>query len=242
VPAASGQRLSDELDRWLNSEHERSLGTLIEAVREKSFAVLFVVLLGVPALPLPTGGATHLFEAIAMLLALQLMLGREEIWLPSRWRNLRFDGDKRERFIARLIDAIRWCERWSRPRGRVLFGHRLTNVVFGALVLGGTVAAFVAPPFSMLDTLPALGVVVLSLGVLFDDAIIVAAGVAVGAGGIALVVVVGHAALQGIEEWVGLTAARRSVAWSPSDNTPSNPATPASARHPRIRKGDASDQ
>lgn len=205
--ATSGRRLSDELDRWLHSEHERTLGTLIEVAREKSFALLFVVLLGVPALPLPTGGATHLFEAIAMLLALQLMMGRDEIWLPSRWRNLRFEGDKRERFIARLIGAIRWCERWSRPRGRVLFGHRMTNVVFGALVLGGSVAAFAAPPFSMLDTLPALGVVVLSLGVLFDDVIIVAVGVAVGAGGIALLLVVGHAALQGIEEWIGVAAA-----------------------------------
>jgi hypothetical protein len=78
--------------------------------------------------------------------------------------------------------------------------------VFGALVLGGAVAAFVAPPFSMLDTLPALGVVVLSLGVLFDDVIIVAVGLAVGAGGIALLLLIGHAALQGIEEWVALGA------------------------------------
>lgn len=204
--ATSGPRLSDELDDWLNSEGERTLGTLIKVSREKSFAVLFVVLLGVPALPLPTGGATHLFEAIAMLLALQLMFGRKEVWLPGRWRNLRFEGDKRERFMVRLISAIRRLERWSRPRGRFLFGRRLTNVVFGALVMAGTVAAFVAPPFSMLDTLPALGVVLLSLGVLLDDAAIVALGVAVGAGGIALVLFVGAAALRGIEELIGVTA------------------------------------
>lgn len=170
--------------------------------------MLFVVLLGVPALPLPTGGATHLFEAIAILLALQLMIGRDEVWMPSRWRNLPFHGEKRERFISRLVATIRWCELWSRPRGRVLLRHRMTNVVYGALVLGGSVAAFVAPPFSMLDTLPALGVVVLSLGVLFDDAIIVAVGLAVGAGGIALLLVVGHAAVEGLEEWLALTSVR----------------------------------
>jgi exopolysaccharide synthesis protein ExoD len=135
------------------------------------------------------------------------MIGREEVWLPRRWRNLRFEGDKRERFMARLVKVIRRLERWSRPRGRVLFGRRTTNTAFGALVLAGTVAAFVAPPFSMLDTLPALGVVVLSLGVLLDDAVVAAAGVAIGAGGIALVVVVGRAALRGIEDLVGLTAA-----------------------------------
>jgi hypothetical protein len=36
--------------------------------------LLFVLLLGVPALPPPTGGATHVFEIIAVLLALELMV------------------------------------------------------------------------------------------------------------------------------------------------------------------------
>ena len=46
---------------------------------------MFVLLLAVPALPLPTGGATHVFEVIAMLVALQLIVGRRQIWLPARW-------------------------------------------------------------------------------------------------------------------------------------------------------------
>jgi hypothetical protein len=193
------ERLSDQLERWLHGKGDNTLGSLIDEFQEKSFAVLFVVLLGVPALPLPTGGATHVFEVIAMLLALQLIAGRDQIWLPQRWRNLRFDGEKRERFVRRLIAMIRWLERWSRPRGAILFGRRATNVVFGVLVLVGTIGAFVAPPFSTLDTLPALGVVLLSLGVLLEDAAIVVVGLAVGAAGIALVVVLGRAALRGIQ-------------------------------------------
>src|SRR5436305_859950 len=58
-------RLSDQLEAWLESEHDKSLGGLIGAFQDKSFAILFVLLLGVPALPLPTGGATHVFEVIA---------------------------------------------------------------------------------------------------------------------------------------------------------------------------------
>jgi len=42
----------------------------------------------------------------------------------------------------------------------------LSGIVFGLLVLGGSAGAFLAPPFTGLDTLPALGVVLLSLGVL----------------------------------------------------------------------------
>ena len=61
-------RLSDQLERWLNREGEKTLGGLVEAFGDKSFAILFVLLLGVPALPVPTGGATHIFEVIAVLL------------------------------------------------------------------------------------------------------------------------------------------------------------------------------
>lgn len=197
-PAPS--KVSDELERWLTSDGEKTLGSLIELFEQKSFAILFVVLLGVPALPLPTGGATHVFEIIAMLLALELIAGREDIWLPQRWRRLELAGEKQQRFIAALMKVIRWLERFSRPRLHFLFNHRLSNIVFGLLVIGGSLAAFVAPPFTGLDTLPALGVVLLSLGVLLEDFLVVLAALIVAAAGVALEVILGSAAIGGVEK------------------------------------------
>jgi hypothetical protein len=55
------------------------------------------------------------------------------------------------------------------------------------------VAAFLAPPFSGLDTLPSLGVVVLGLGVLLGDIVIAGVGAAIGTVGVALVVGLGKA-------------------------------------------------
>jgi hypothetical protein len=189
---------SEELERWLRQDGEKTLGTLVETFEEKSFALLFVLLLGVSALPLPTGGATHVFELIAMLLALQLIAGRDEIWLPERWRRTQLAGGRREAFIRKLMKMIRWLERWSRPRLPFLFDHRASNVVFGILVLAGTVGAFLAPPFSGLDTLPSLGVVLLSLAVIMKDALLAAIAVVVGAVGVALEIVLGSAAVHGI--------------------------------------------
>ena len=156
------------------------------------------MLLGVPALPLPTGGATHVFEIIAVLLAAQLVAGRDHIWLPRRWRDLQLAGDRQQRFLAALMRMIRRLERISRPRLRFLFDHRLSNIVFGLLVLGGSVGAFLAPPFTGLDTLPALGVVLLSLGVLLEDFAIVVAGLVVGVAGVVLEIVLGSVAIKGI--------------------------------------------
>jgi len=191
--------VSEQLEGWLGSDGEKTLGSIIELFEEKSFALLFILLLGVSALPLPTGGATHVFEVIAVLLALQLIAGRDEIWLPRRWRSIQLAGEKQQRFLARLMRTIRWLERLSRPRLRSAFGHRLSNIVFGALVTGLTVAAFVAPPFSGLDTLPSMGVVLLSLAVLLEDFALAVVAVAVGASGVLLELILGRAALHGLE-------------------------------------------
>ena len=199
-PPPAPKKISDQLERWLNSDGAKTLGSLIELFEEKSFAILFVLLLGVPALPLPTGGATHVFEVIAVLLALELIAGRDTIWLPQRWCALELGGDRQQRFLTALMRLIRRLERLSRPRLRFLFGHRLSNIAFGLLVIGGALGAFLAPPFTGLDTLPALGVVLMSLGVLLEDVVVVFAGLIIGAAGVVLEVVLGRAAIHGIEQ------------------------------------------
>ena len=200
--ADAPEPVSDALERWLAGDSPNTLEGLVELFGEKSFALLFVLLLGVPALPLPTGGATHVFELIAMLLAVQLIAGAERIWLPRRWRGMELAGPRRERFLSGLMKLIRRLERISRPRMRWAFNRRLSNVAFGLFVAGGTVAAFLAPPFTGLDTLPALGVVLLSLGVLLEDIAFVLVAVALTAVGVTLEIVLGSVAVGGIQSIV----------------------------------------
>jgi hypothetical protein len=204
-PTAAGEtrcapeKVSAHIERWLEGGGDKTLGALIDVFREKSFALIFILLLGVPALPLPTGGATHVFEIVAMLVALQLVAGRDKIWLPERWRKIELGtGGGRTRFLKALIKAIQWVERFSRPRLRFLFNHRASNAVFGLLVIAGSLGAFLAPPFTGLDTLPSVGVVLLSLGVLLEDLAVVALAVIVGGAGVLLEIVLGKAAVRGI--------------------------------------------
>jgi hypothetical protein len=197
--APSEERVSDQIERWLRGDGRKDLGSLIDLFGTRSFAIVFVILMALPALPLPTGGATHVLEVITALLALELIVGRQDIWLPKRWERLELGGGSRQKFVDRLVRVIRFFERFSRPRARWLFGHRLSGVVFGLLVLGLTVAAFFAPPFSGLDTLPSLGVVILALGVLLEDLILAAVGTAVGAGGVLVAVLLGSAVVNGVK-------------------------------------------
>jgi hypothetical protein len=198
IDPSADKKLSDELQEWLSGEGDRTLGALVDAFGEKSFAILFVVLLGVPALPLPTGGATHVFEVIAALLALELIVGRRQVWLPERWKGVKLGGEKQQKFIGGLTRLIRRLERLSRPRLAFLFDHRLSRLVFGLLVLAGTAGAFFAPPFTGLDTLPALSVVLISLGMLLEDFLVVVAGLVVLVVGVALEIILGAAAVHGV--------------------------------------------
>ena len=73
-----------------------------------------------------------------------------------------------------------------------------TDFAFGALALTGTIAAFLAPPFSGLDTLPALGVVLLSLSVLLEDILITSVGIVFATAGILLEIALGEVVIRTI--------------------------------------------
>jgi hypothetical protein len=199
VEKPAPEKVSDQLEQWLKGDGQKTLGGLIDAFGEGSFALSFVMLMAVPALPLPTGGVTHVFEVIVMLLALELIVGRRTVWLPERWRRLELTGARQEKFIATLLRRIRTLERFSRPRARWLFGHRLSGSVFGVVVLGLAVSAFLAPPFSGLDTLPSLGVVVLALGYLLADIVLASVGLLIGALGVASVIFLGSIAVKAVK-------------------------------------------
>jgi hypothetical protein len=183
--------VSDRLARWLRGSQPKTLGSLIDFFGEKSFAVVFIVLMSVPALPLPTGGVTHVLELITMLVALELVVGRRTIWLPKRWKRLQLAGESNGRSLTAMVRVIRSLERFSGPRLRRVLRNRVSGVAFGAVVFVLSLTAFAAPPFSGLDTLPALGVVVLALGFLLEDFVLAFAGLIIGAFGALLVIALG---------------------------------------------------
>jgi len=182
---------SDELEAWLTSDNPKTLGALGAVFAENSFAVTILLLMFVPALPAPTAGITHVFEVITILLGMQLVLGRRTLWLPKRWRGRELGSLTTGKALPFVIRRIRTVERWSRPRGTILFNHRSTLRLVGALYVGLALAALLSPPFSGLDTLPALGAVLIALSVILEDGVVLVAGVIVGLLGVALILTVG---------------------------------------------------
>lgn len=182
---------SDQLEVWLRRDGEKTIGGLSREFGDRSFAAAVLVLMFVPALPLPTGGISHVFEAVTVVLGAEMVLGRRTIWLPERWRRHPLGAVTTGRAIPFILRWVRRAERVSRPRGARLFEQRWMQRALGLVFMVFAAAAALAPPFSGLDTLPAMGVVAVALAILFEDLAVLAAGLLVGAGGIALVAAAG---------------------------------------------------
>ena len=189
----AGEPFSDELERWLRSDGEKTLGSMSTVFAERSFAAMILLLMILPATPLPTGGVTHVFEVITVLLGLQMVIGRRTIWLPARFARRSLGATTTDKAIPFIVKVVRKVERFSRPRGVRLFEDGIFYRLIGVVVIAFAVAAALAPPFTGLDTLPALGAVVVALSMIQKDVLVLAVGVALGTGGIALALTVGAA-------------------------------------------------
>lgn len=187
---------SDQLEGWLSTDDPKTLGTLGDVFAEKSFAVTILILMFIPALPLPTGGISHLFEAITVLLAAQMVLGRDTVWLPTKWQHRELGAATTGKAVPFIVRRVRWFERFSRQRGAAFFQRRWALRILGLLLAGLAIAAVTSPPFSGLDTLPAMGAVVIALAIILEDVLILGIGVAIGSGGVIVILTVGAAVFR----------------------------------------------
>ena len=192
----SDESFSSQLDQWLRSDGSKTLGSLGDVFEERTFAVTILVLMFLPATPLPTGGITHVFEGIAVVVAGEMVLGRRTLWLPDRWRRRDLGAMTTDKMIPLMLRWVRRFERFSRPRGVRFFHWRWSLRLLGLLLAALAVMAAIAPPFSGLDTLPALGAVAIALSIIFEDAVLLAVGIVIGTGGTAVILTIGGAVLR----------------------------------------------
>jgi hypothetical protein len=186
---ALSDRISDAV-----SDRDLTLADLARVLDDGSIALVLMVLLIPSALPIPTGGVTHVLELAALLVAAQLALGRDRLWLPSRLARHQLGSRFKDKGARKLVGVVRWFERFTRPRGAAVLATRPARMLLGVALMVLVLGAFLAPPFSGFDTLPSLGVVLIAIGLLFGDGLVVGAGLLVGATGLAVVLALGSLA------------------------------------------------
>lgn len=180
---------SAELENWLQTKQTKTVGDMQAVFSEKSFAILFLLFMFLPSLPIPTGGLTDfVLTPIVILASLQMMFGRRTLWLPNFIMRIQLGKATIDKALPFMMRRIRWFERFSRPRLESWLINPIFRSIAGFFVFLFALSTIAAPPFSGLDTLPALGAVIIALSIILEDILLFVVGLFVGSIGIGILV------------------------------------------------------
>lgn len=148
-----------------------TIGDLLEALGDRAIGALMFFFAAPNILPVPPGVST-LLGAPLLFLAAQLMLGMRP-WLPGFVTRRSLARGDLTALVRRIVPWLVKAEKLLRSRVRVLTRPPVENFV-GLVCL--VLAAVLMLPVPLGNTLPALAISLLALGVLEHDGVWIAIG------------------------------------------------------------------
>ncbi len=180
-----------------------TLKELLTLGGERTFGFLFVLLSLPSALPVPAPGYSIPFGIVMLLLALQLIVGRAQPWLPMSWLDKGFARTKVAGFITKGLPWLQKIEAVSRPRLAIICTSPVGRLVLGLAIALMSICMMIPIPGT--NTLPAIGIFVIGFGLLDDDGAISLAGLTLctlAVGLVASVVFLGAEVVDQGKDWV----------------------------------------
>lgn len=172
----SGEMTSilDDLDALSRSEDDVSVGDVLDRTGHRSAGALLLVpgLIGLS----PLGGiptVPTLMALIVLILAVQVVIGQRNMWLPRRLRRRAVNDDRLSRAVDRMRPPARWIDRH--------FGHRLATLAaepaIRAAALTCCVLALTAPALEIVPfaaAIPMGAIALLGIAITLRDGLLMA--------------------------------------------------------------------
>lgn len=168
-------RLSRLLQRILHCEKDSSitLGELMQRMEERGFGLMLMLLAIVAWIPVFPPGASGVVGMLCIIGALQMAWGRRVPWLPARLQAYVLSEKVIRLLREHGVRLLRGVEKLSRPRWAP-FGEKVLLRLASVVVLLMGIVMFLPLPF--MNSLPALSVMAVALGLLNRDGLFLAAG------------------------------------------------------------------
>ncbi|TNE36562.1 MAG: exopolysaccharide biosynthesis protein [Alphaproteobacteria bacterium] len=153
-----------------------TVGALVDQLSGRGFGVVQLVL----ALPVCIPFLYGIPQAVAvpmMFVALQIATGRQTLWLPEKARSKTISRDSLATMADRAAKYVGWFERIARPS--LIWATRGT----AERIAGAFMAIFCASilvPLPATNTMPGIGVAIMSIGFLERDGRLVVLGGLIG--------------------------------------------------------------
>ncbi|MDR7417800.1 MAG: exopolysaccharide biosynthesis protein [Armatimonadota bacterium] len=190
--------LSAVLEAALNEADWRPMriGDLIDRTADRGYGLL-LIFLGLPMLiPFLPPGSSTLVGPIYAAFAVQMLRGSHRPWMPHRFREAILAPATIRALRRRGLPVVRAFERLSRPRA-LWVGETVMLRTVGIMVL--LMGLVLLSPLPFLNTLPAVSVMLIGMGLLNRDGLFVLAGMTVGAVTLGLIGLSAQAVLVLIE-------------------------------------------
>jgi len=187
------RRLSHVLVHLGDTDAARiSFDDILAALSERSFGALMILFSALNLVPLPPGTST-IFGIPLVLLSIQLLLGFEKPWFPTFIRQKSMRIETYRSFIARLEPMLLRFEKLARPRYWIVPQAIIERAVSIVALL---MSMIVILPVPLINQMPALSIVLLSIGLGEQDGVWLGTGLLVAA--LAVGIAIGLAASVGL--------------------------------------------
>ena len=143
---------------------------------ERGFG-LMILILSIPCLVPALYGVPQVLGIPLLLLAGQMLVGRQEPWLPSGVLDRRVPASWLKRMADFADKRLRWTERLSRARLRIFVDGPAEQVAAFFMIVA--TLTIVLP---MTNTVPSVGLALMAAGLIQRDGLFVLAGMGVAAG------------------------------------------------------------
>jgi hypothetical protein len=177
------EALLDAIERTTKKDGPKvTVGEMLETVGERSFGPLLTVagVLGMSPLSAIPGVPTTL-AVIVLLIAGQLLIGRDTIWLPRFLLRRSVSADKLERAVRLLRRPLHAIDRLVKPRLAVLTTPLADRFVAAICVL----LALATPPLELLPFvafIPSTAIAFFGVGLVARDGLVILIGLALTGG------------------------------------------------------------
>ena len=126
-------------------------------------------------IPVSIPGVSTVFGAAMVLLGSALFLNRLP-WLPQRILLKPLDATKLVPVLHKGVAIVGKIDRWVQPRWRGLTSHTWLRLHYAAVVFGGLLLMVPLGPIPFSNTAPAVGILLLTVGLLQRDGLFVLLG------------------------------------------------------------------
>lgn len=175
-----------------------SIGALIKRLGYASFTPVLLFISLVIITPLSgVPGLSSLCGLMIMLISAQLLLGREELWLPKFLTSHKFDSDRLSNALCQIETPLDWVQSITTRRLAFLTKPPISHGLYLVCMICGAAMPFLEL-LPMTSTLLASVVAMLALALISKDGVFALLGLTVLTAAIALIITLGRTLLFSI--------------------------------------------